>query len=94
MTISCDAGRCTVQGPVTMKNVTAVLEESARVFQGPQLIVDLSGITEVDSAALSLLLEWRRTARVAKREIEFVNLPANLRSLADLYGVSELIEAA
>ena len=93
MTISCNAGRCVLQGPVTMANVTQVLEESARVFEGPEVVVDLSGVTEVDSAAVSLLLEWRRAAAAASRRIEYTNVPANLRSLADLYGVAELIGA-
>ena len=93
MTISCNAGRCVLQGPVTMANVTRVLEESARVFQGPEVTVDLSGVTEVDSAAVSLLLEWRRAAAAVNRRIEYTNVPANLRSLADLYGVAGLIGA-
>ena len=93
MTISCNAGRCVLQGPVTMANVTRLLEESARAFEGPELIVDLSGVTEVDSAAVSLLLEWRRAATAANRRIEYTNVPANLRSLADLYGVAGLIGA-
>lgn len=91
--ISCENGRCTVQGPLTMGNVTAVLEESAPLFTAPQVVVDLSGVTEVDSAAVSLLLEWRRQAQAASRKIEFANLPANLKSLADLYGVSDLVGA-
>ena len=89
--ISCEGGRCALQGPVTMRNVTAALAESARLFDGPHIVVDLGGITEVDSSAISLLLEWRRAAIAASRRIEFVNLPANLKSLADLYGVSELL---
>ena len=89
--IVCDGERCAVQGALTMTNVTAVLEESRRAFQGPRIVVDLAGVTDVDSAALSLLLEWRRNAAAEKRAIEFTNLPANLRTLADLYGVSELL---
>jgi phospholipid transport system transporter-binding protein len=92
--IVCEGERCAVQGALTMTNVTAVLEESKRVFQGPRIVVDLSGVTEVDSAALSLLLEWRRAAAAAKRAIEYTHLPANLRTLADLYGVSELLPAS
>lgn len=91
--IACENGRCTVEGPITMRNVTAVLEEGARLFAVPHVIVDLSGVTEVDSAAVSLLLEWRRVAQAASRKIEFTNLPVNLKSLADLYGVSELVGA-
>jgi len=53
--------------------------------------VDLSGLTEVDSAAISLLLEWRRAAQRDKRKITYINLPDNLKSLATLYGVTELL---
>lgn len=94
MTITCDGERCVVQGALTMSNVTAVLEESTRVFQGARIVVDLAAVSEVDSSALSLLLEWRRSAAAANRAIEYTNLPVNLRSLADLYGVSELLGAA
>ena len=91
--IVCEGERCKVEGALTMTNVTAVLEESKRAFQGPRLVVDLAGVTEVDSSALSLLLEWRRLAAAEKRAIEYTNLPSNLRTLADLYGVSELLPA-
>jgi phospholipid transport system transporter-binding protein len=90
--ISCEGGRCTVHGPITMSNATAVLSESASRFTGAHVVVDLAGVTEVDSAAVSLLLEWQRAAKRANRRIEFVNLPESLKSLADLYGVSHLIE--
>ena len=89
--LTCEGGRCALQGPITMQNVTAVLEESARLFAGEHVLVDLSGVTEVDSSAVSLLLEWRREAARANRRIEFANLPGNLKSLAELYGVSELL---
>ena len=91
--ISCDGGRCTVQGPITMGNVTAVLAESSKLFASPAVVVDLSGVTDVDSAAVSLLLEWRREAAKANRRIDYANVPANLKSLAELYGVSHLIGA-
>jgi len=91
--ITCDGGRCTVSGPLTIRNAAAVLEEGNRAFAGDGLAVDLSGVTEVDSAAVSLLLEWRRAAERRNHRIEFVNLPDNLKSLARLYGVNELIGA-
>ena len=61
--ISCDGGRCSVQGPVTLDSAVALLEQGRALFTAPQVTVDLQGVTEVDSSALSLLLEWRREAR-------------------------------
>jgi phospholipid transport system transporter-binding protein len=92
--ISCEGERCTVQGPITIANATAVLAESARLFTGARTTVDLAAVTEVDSTAVSLLLEWRRAAARANRHIDFVNLPESVRSLADLYGVAHLLAPA
>ncbi len=89
--IACNDGRCTVQGPVTANNVVSLLGQGAEQFTGPSVTVDLAGVTEVDSSALSLLLEWRREAVRNGREIRYRNLPASLKSLAELYGVTELL---
>jgi phospholipid transport system transporter-binding protein len=89
--ISCDGGRCALSGPLTIKNAAAVLEEGAALFNGEAATLDLSAVTEVDSAAVSLLLEWQREAQRRGKRIQFVNLPANLQSLAKLYGVTELL---
>jgi phospholipid transport system transporter-binding protein len=91
--IKCEEGRCTVEGPVTMANVTGLLAQATHLFGVADVLVDLSGVTEVDSSAVSLLLEWRRAAQAAARRIEFVNIPPNLKSLADLYGVADLLGA-
>ena len=91
--ISCEGAHCRITGAVTMRTVTDALAESERLFDQPHVVVDLGGITELDSSAISLLLEWRRAAQAAKRRVDFVNLPSNLKSLADLYGVSELLDA-
>jgi len=91
--IACDGGRCTVQGPITLDSAVSLLEKGKELFTSPQLSVDLHGVTEVDSSALSLLLEWRREAAASGRSIRFLNLPANLKSLAELYDVTELIGA-
>ena len=92
--ISCSEGRCVLQGPVTVANIESLLEEGGRQFAGDQVTIDLAGVTEVDSTAVSLLLEWRRQALRAHRSIRYVNLPKNLKSLAELYGVTDLIGEA
>ena len=92
--ITCEGGRCAVQGPLTIATAAGLAEEGRRQFSAASVVVDLAGVTEVDSAAVSLLLEWRRAALAAGRHIAFIHLPANLKSLAALYGVSELLGEA
>ncbi|MBI2311766.1 MAG: STAS domain-containing protein [Betaproteobacteria bacterium] len=86
--------RYLLEGPVIMANVEAVLAEGRSQFTDGVVTVDLSGVTEVDSSAVSLLLEWLRAAAGDNRRIEYRGLPDNLRSLINLYGVHELIPAA
>lgn len=80
-----------VEGAITIANVEEVLAEGLRLFDGSDIRVDLARVTEVDSSALSLLLEWSRRAAREGRRLVFVNLTPNLKSLAALYGVSDLI---
>lgn len=91
--IECNAGRCTLTGAVNLENALALREEGLRLFTAQETTLDLSGVTEVDSAAVSLLFEWRRAALAANRRIRYVNLPDNLTSLAKLYGVTEIVSA-
>ena len=89
--IACKDGRCSVQGPITVDNVVSLLEQGREQLSAAPATIDLSGVTEVDSSALSLLLEWRRDAARGGRAIRFEGLPRNLQSLAELYGVTELL---
>lgn len=91
--IECGEGRCLLKGAVNLETALSLREEGLRLFTAPEVTLDLSGVTEVDSAAVSLLFEWRRAALAANRSIRYVNLPENLVSLARLYGVTELVGA-
>lgn len=82
-------------GALSFETLPTVLAQSAEYEARPdlpeRLTIDFAGITGVDSSAVALLLEWRRHAMRKGKTLEFVNLPANLLSLARLYGVEELI---
>ena len=83
-------------GELSFDTIPQVLEESAayaaRTDLPDRLTIDFAGITGVDSSAVALLLDWRRMAVKRGKTLVFVNLPANLLALADLYGVAELIQ--
>jgi phospholipid transport system transporter-binding protein len=80
-------GRYRIDGAINMDNASAVLEDGLAKF-GEAAEVDLSALGEVDSAAVSLLLEWRR----ANPNLRFAGFPDNLKSLFTLYGVLDLVQ--
>lgn len=80
-----------VSGALTVETVNALLADSAGAFADGSVQVDLGGVAEVDSAAISLVFEWMRQAQRSNAALVFVNLPANLACLATLYGVLDLI---
>ncbi|MEO8008729.1 MAG: STAS domain-containing protein [Betaproteobacteria bacterium] len=87
------ADRYLIDGPVTFDNVGTLIAEGG-AFDGDRVIVDLAGVTRADSSLLSLLLEWTRLFGGKERQIVFSNLSHDLQSLADLYGVVDLIPGA
>jgi phospholipid transport system transporter-binding protein len=92
--IAREGDRLRVDGPITLATVGALREQGLALLSGPAVQVDLVGAAEVDSSAVSLLLEWSRAAHAAGGRLTFENLPANLRSLARLYGVLDLLAPA
>ena len=89
-----DGDKLSVQGPVTIGTVVAVIAQGVALLDRDNLVIDLAQVSEVDSSAISMLLEWQREAGRSKRQLRFANMPENLQSLARLYGVSELIPLA
>jgi len=88
-------GRYLLQGDLGFPTVAAVLRHSEREFAGLQRVeVDLSQLTDADSAGLALLIEWTREARAAGREIVFRGMPARLEAIARISGVADMLPRA
>lgn len=76
---------------LTVNNASAVLRDGLSAIAGGQSGIDVSAVAVVDSSAVATLLAWRRAAQQRGVALEFGALPANLQSLADLYGVTALL---
>lgn len=90
--ISVDAdGRVPLQGPLTFATVSRRLADTAGLFgRHEQLCFDLQAVTEVDSAALALLVEWLRLGERHGVTVRFAHLPDALRSLAQVSELDQL----
>jgi len=86
-----DGNMARIDGALTLETVVTLRNAVNEWFAAGDVEVDLKAVTEVDSSALSLLLEWRRAARQHNARIRYRNLPPNLVSLATLYGIDGFI---
>lgn len=82
-----EAGVAQLTGDLTMQQATRLLAEAEQALAGGAHTFDLSAAGQVDSSALSLLLSIRRRSA----QVSFTHLPDSLISLAQLYGVTELV---
>jgi len=82
---------CVVATAVTIPTAASVLKTCTEAIRNGARIIDFHQVNEVDSAALGLIIECRREAERAGTALRCINLPANLKSLATLYGVLDLI---
>ena len=64
-----------------------------RAEAGAKLAIDASALEKFDSSALAVLLQCRRDSVALGKNFEVNGLPHQLRELANLYGISELLEA-
>lgn len=83
--------RVAIIGRMTVAEAESLLEEGRPQIQSPLTIIDLAGVTEADSSALAVLFGWAREAEGRNVRIEYLNAPANLLSLAEVYGVSDFL---
>src|ERR1700688_1842565 len=66
----------------------------AAITQGRATVIDLAGVTASDSAGLALLIEWLSVAKAANQALRFENIPSQLKQLARLSEVEELLVPA
>lgn len=86
-----EGDRLLLDGRLTMQNVPALYEAGLKHLENEDMLVDLSKVEAVDSAAVSMLLGWLRVAQRNGRSLKVTGLPDDLLSLANLYGVAEML---
>lgn len=80
-----------VSGDILMDSANQLLDQSKGLILKGKATVDFKQVADLDTAAVSLMLEWQRRAIAESKQLTFVNLPPNLKSLIALYGVEELL---
>jgi phospholipid transport system transporter-binding protein len=58
-----------------------------------RISIDLAGVTRSDSAGLALLIEWLRESERLGKTITFLNMPAQMQSIARVCGLDGILPA-
>jgi phospholipid transport system transporter-binding protein len=78
-------GRFAVIGALSFDTVPEVWRQSrVALDEAADAGIDLSGVTEADSAGLALVIEWLRAARANGRRLSFSGVPDKLHALAKI----------
>ena len=76
---------------MSLANAVQLAELGLAAIHGGDTTFDLSAVRTCDSSALVVLLAWQRTAQAAGRSIEVFGVPADMLSLATVYGVDSVL---
>ncbi|HMM47695.1 MAG TPA: STAS domain-containing protein [Thiobacillaceae bacterium] len=91
--IVCEGDSCRISGAVTMDSVGGLLRDLQPHLAGGVEALDFSGVEVADSAALALVFGAMRQIRQRGRTLAVSGLPSSFTTLAELYGVADLLPA-
>jgi len=89
-----DGERLYVSGPATLVQARELLDQGAAQLREGVKVIDLGEVTELDSSLLATMLAWLRESKQNGDGLAFERLPADLATIAGLYGVAELLPVA
>ncbi|MFN4325698.1 MAG: lipid asymmetry maintenance protein MlaB [Azonexus sp.] len=80
--------------PLIMANARGLLDAGRAALQPGEVVFDFSAVNEADSSAIAVMLGWLRAADTLGARVRFAHIPAGVRALAELYGVTDLLPLA
>ncbi|MCW9012656.1 MAG: STAS domain-containing protein [Gammaproteobacteria bacterium] len=82
-------GQLKLAGVLDFHSVADLLKGDQSWLQGDQISIDLTEITQTNSAGLALLLEWMKMAQQKGLQIKYHSVPEQLLVIARAYGVDQ-----
>ncbi len=89
--ITQEGNRWLISGDLIIDHITQVVNASKALSLVSPAQLDFAKVTDVDTSAVSLILEFKRRAIAENAQLSLVNVPENLTSLMQLYGVDAFL---
>ena len=88
--------KLSIQGALTLDTAQEKLRQGQAWIENLRTDgkIDLSEVTQCDSAGMALLIAWARFAKQQDRKIQFVHLPSQLLTIARLSNLDTVLPIA
>lgn len=92
-TLACEAASptCRIEGDLDFHSVPPLWRQLDQRLAEGELLLDLSGVGTVNSAALVLLLEAMAVARRRRVDLTITAIPAAIYEIADMYNARQIL---
>jgi phospholipid transport system transporter-binding protein len=85
-------GRLEAHGAMSFESAASALQSGLALIPSSQACtIDLSRVTEADSAGLAVLVEWIATARKRGTTIHYEGMPSQLLAFARISDLDDLL---
>ena len=86
-------GKFALSGDVSFRTAESVLRASNGMFDhGGEVQVDLSQVSQTDSAGMALMLEWLSRANNAGGQLRFAGVPEKIKAIAVTAEIDDFLE--
>ena len=86
-------GQFKLSGDVSFRTAESVLRASEDLFRADRDVhIDLSAISQTDSAGMALLLEWLSRANRAGVQLRFSSIPEKIKAIAVTAEIDDFLE--
>jgi len=82
-----------LQGDLVVEDIVTLLNATQVLTMGRETVLDFNQVRDVDTSAISFILEIKRRAQRENATIRLTHLSSNLSSLMQLYGVNAFVIA-
>lgn len=83
-------GHFVIDGDLTFATIDKqTLKSFSFLKAAKEITIDLSRVSNTDSAGLALMIEWIKYSRQSRTQIAFKNIPEQLLNLAKLSGFDQ-----
>ena len=87
-----DTGKFRITGILNFDSIIALDRRARDLFQKyNKIIVDLTGVTYVNSAGLALLLEWKRQTLLDNKTFQLLGVPQKLLNIAHMTEIESIL---